>query len=77
MAVDVDTGDEFSFGSPRPLFSGPYLRGAQSDARAYDVASNGQFIMILAAEENRAVAPATIVVVQNFGEELKRRVRPR
>jgi serine/threonine-protein kinase len=75
MAVDVDTGDEFSFGSPRPLFSGPYLRGG--DARSYDVASNGQFLMILAADENRAVAPATIVVVQNFGEELKRRVRPR
>ena len=33
-------------------------------------------LMILPGEENRAVAPASIVVVENFGEELKRRVRP-
>jgi hypothetical protein len=32
--------------------------------------------MILPADENRAVTQATIVVVENFGEELKRRVRP-
>jgi hypothetical protein len=36
--------------------------------------------MILPAEESRPAAPAapaTIVVVQNFGEELRQRVRPR
>jgi hypothetical protein len=31
--------------------------------------------MVLQGGENRA-APASIVVVQNFGEELKQRVRP-
>jgi hypothetical protein len=28
-------------------------------------------------DENRVAAPASIAVVQNFGEELKQRVRPR
>jgi hypothetical protein len=32
--------------------------------------------MILPAEVNDAALPASIVVVQNFGEELKQRVRP-
>ncbi len=32
--------------------------------------------MILPGGENRAAAPASIVVVQNFAEELKQRVRP-
>jgi hypothetical protein len=32
--------------------------------------------MILPGDENRASALASIVVVQNFGEELKQRVRP-
>jgi serine/threonine-protein kinase len=75
MAVAVDTSNEFSFAAPKRLFSGPYLQG-RGDARGYDVGRDGRFLMILAGEENRAVAPATIVVVQNFGEELKQRVRP-
>jgi hypothetical protein len=32
--------------------------------------------MVLPGDEKHAVAPATIVVVENFGEELKQRVRP-
>jgi hypothetical protein len=32
--------------------------------------------MILAGDENRVAAPASIAVVQNFGEEVKQRVRP-
>jgi hypothetical protein len=32
--------------------------------------------MILQEDETRPVTPASIVVVQNFGEELKQRVRP-
>jgi hypothetical protein len=32
--------------------------------------------MILLGDENAAAAPASIVVVQNFGEEIRQRVRP-
>ena len=77
MAVAVETRNEFSFAAPRPLFSGPYLQRPSSGARSYDVARDGRFLMILPGDEKRAVAPATIVVVENFGEELKQQVRPR
>jgi Tol biopolymer transport system component len=73
MAVAVETGDEFSFAAPRALFSGPYIQRAAPTARAYDVASDGRFLMILPSEENRTAAPSSIVVVQNFGEEIRQR----
>ena len=76
MAVAVETGNEFSFAAPKPLFSGPYVQRPDPVARGYDVARDGRFLMILPGDENRAAAPASIVVVQNFGEELKQRVRP-
>ena len=76
MAVAVTPGPEFSFTAPRTLFSGPYLQDTSAGTRTYDVARDGRFLMILPAGENAAGAPASIVVVQNFGEELKRRVRP-
>jgi hypothetical protein len=80
MAVAVEAGDELSFGVPARLFTGPFVGLSRTESRSYDVAPNGQFLMILPAEESRPAAPAapaTIVVVQNFGEELRQRVRPR
>ena len=32
--------------------------------------------MILPSDENVTAAPASIVVVENFGEEIRQRVRP-
>jgi hypothetical protein len=76
MAVAVETGAEFSFAPPKPLFSGPYVQRPLPTARGYDVARDGRFLMILPGDESRAAAPASIVIVQNFTEELKQRVRP-
>ena len=76
MTVAVETGNEFLFAAPKPLFSGPYVQTPRPNARGYDVAHDGRFLMILRGDENRAAALPTIVVVQNFGEELKQRVRP-
>jgi serine/threonine-protein kinase len=76
MVVSVDAGAEFSFGAPRMLFTGPYVQRADPYSSGYDVARDGRFLMILPGDENAAAAPASIVVVQNFAEELKRRVRP-
>jgi hypothetical protein len=75
MAIAVETDAEFSYAAPKTLFSGPYSRRV-SLGRDYDVASDGRFLMILQEDETRPVTPASIVVVQNFGEELKQRVRP-
>jgi Tol biopolymer transport system component len=76
MATAVETASEFSFAAPTVLFSGPFVRPSRRVDRGYDVARDGRFLMILRGEDNRAAAPASIVVVQNFGEELKQRVRP-
>jgi hypothetical protein len=76
MTVAVETRNEFSFTAPKLLFSGPYVQRLDSRSRGYDVARDGRFLMILRGDENRAAAPESIVVVQNFAEELKQRVRP-
>jgi Tol biopolymer transport system component len=76
MAAAVETESDFSFAAPKLLFSGPYIQRTLPFSRAWDVARDGRFLMIQPADENLAAAPASIVVVQNFGEELKQRVRP-
>jgi hypothetical protein len=76
MAVAVKTDDAFSFGAPAQLFTGRYLTIPGPGARSYDVARDGRFLMILPGDESTAAAPRSIVVVQNFGEELKERARP-
>jgi Tol biopolymer transport system component len=72
VAVAVETGAEFSFATPKVLFSGAYVQ--RTFDRAYDVAPDGRFLMMLQGDEKTAPAPASIVVVENFAEELKRRV---
>ena len=75
MAVAVETETEFSFGAPVELFTGPYLFDATSRSTSYDVARDGRFLMIQ-PEANAGDAPtqSSIVVVQNWTEELKRLV---
>jgi Tol biopolymer transport system component len=77
MSVSVQPAAEFSFAPPERLFSGPYLQRAHQLGHSYDVARDGRFLMFVPDDKNRAAAPASIVVVQNFVEELKQRVRPR
>jgi serine/threonine-protein kinase len=68
MVVDVKTEGEGQvvFGSPRLLFEGDFLG-------EYDVARDGQrFVMIQELEPNPP--PNHLILVQNFGEELRRLV---
>jgi serine/threonine-protein kinase len=76
MAVSVETDEKFSFAAPVQLFSGRYFQFAAPAARTYDVASDGRFLMLLPGDESTAATPASIVVVQNFAEEVKERVQP-
>jgi Tol biopolymer transport system component len=76
MSTAVETGTEFSFAPPKALFSGPYAWFPTGAAVSYDVARDGRFVMILPEEQTREAASAGIVVVLNFDEELKQRVRP-
>ena len=75
MAVAVETEAEFSFAAPVELFTGPYFFDAASRFTSYDVARDGRFLMIQ-PEANAGDAPSesSIVVVQNWTEELKRLV---
>jgi hypothetical protein len=75
-AATLPDGNQFSFGPPQQLFSGPYDVATGEAARSYDVARDGRFLMLLPADPNSARPTASIVVVQNFIEEIKRRVRP-
>jgi hypothetical protein len=73
----VQTEGAFSFDAPVRLFSGArYAVAPQLGVRTYDVARDGRFLMILPGDEKAAEKPTSIVVVQNFTEELKERVRP-
>ncbi|HEX5048438.1 MAG TPA: protein kinase [Gammaproteobacteria bacterium] len=74
MAVSVrPDGDELDFSPPRELFAGPYSLYSNAAVGSYDVARDGRFVMLEQPGAER-MAPAGIVVVQNWTEELKRRV---
>jgi Tol biopolymer transport system component len=74
MAVAVETEGEFSFEAPEQLFAGPYRTVSGLFASSYDVARDGLFLMIELPGTSMAAAPAGIVVVENWAEELKRLV---
>jgi Tol biopolymer transport system component len=74
MVVAVETAGEFSFGAPVQLFSEPYFTSLSPYVRSYDVASDGRFLMIQPQDAEGAASQSSIVVVQNWTEELKRLV---
>ena len=74
MAVDVATQPSFAAGKPRTLFEGRY-QPASVLIDNYDVSPDGQrFLMLKPSEQTSSSSLTQIVVVQNWFEELKRRV---
>jgi Tol biopolymer transport system component len=73
MATKVQAGAEISFDNPVQLFAGRFLTNAQPQVSSYDVARDGRFLMIQPSGSEEPPT-ANIVVVQNWTEELKRRV---
>ena len=73
MVVSVQTESTFTHGIPRVLFEAQYISGGP---RAYDIHPDGQrFLMIKEAPQTEEPsAPAEIIWVQNWSEELKRLV---
>ena len=59
------------FRPARPLFKGGFVPYATGTPRTYDVAPDGRFVMI---EPSEADKPASLVLVKNWFEELKRLV---
>jgi hypothetical protein len=74
MAVAVETEGEFSFEAPQLLFAGPFVVAPNPLVASYDVARDGRFVMVEPPGASAAATPASIVVVQNWAEELKRLV---
>ena len=78
MAVSVEPGPTFRAGIPRLLFEGDYVQELGNiGAHNYDVSRDGQrFLMVVPApaETLGETARPRIVVVQNWLEELRRRV---
>jgi len=73
MSVSVGTTPVFRAGTPEKLFESVDLRSAWG--RSYDVAADGRrFLMALDKEQAKSPAPAQMVFVQHWFEELKRLV---
>jgi eukaryotic-like serine/threonine-protein kinase len=74
MSVPVTTTSTVTFGKPNKLFEGQYFFGPQG--RTYDVSADGQrFLMFKLTSATGDPAPsAQMILVQNWFEELKRRV---
>ena len=72
MVVGVNTTKGFQLDNPTKLFSGPYLMTLTG--RTYDVARDGQrFLMVKTASQQVTEVPS-IILVENWFEELKQRV---
>jgi hypothetical protein len=76
MSAAVEGGSTFRPGNPTRLFEGPYLTIAGQAGRTYDVSPDGQrFLMIKVGDgADETAAPASLIVVQHWFEELKRLV---
>ena len=74
MAVPVDTHQALSPGTATVLFDGPYRWGDGFGANAFDVASDGRFLMIRDDSLLNENEPAEVTIVLNWFEELKERV---
>jgi serine/threonine-protein kinase len=73
LSVAVQAGATFTAGGAEILFE-LAMQDPQGGSRPYDVAPNGSFFVIRNAEtEGRTEAPS-VVLVQNWTEELKRRL---
>ena len=71
VAVSVETEGGFSLGRAQSLFKDVYV--LRSSSRSYDIHPDGeQFLMIKKVEEE--VPRTELIVVENWFEELKRRV---
>jgi serine/threonine-protein kinase len=73
MAASVESGPVFASGTPQRLFRGNFfLGGADSIGRTYDVSPDGKRFLLIKPDP---AASATIAVVQQWFEELKRLTR--
>jgi serine/threonine-protein kinase len=66
--VEATGSATFAVSTPQELVRGAYVTGGPFENRSYDVAPDGRFLML--KEEGPGAGPPSIVVVQNWDEEL-------
>ena len=76
MRVGVTRGPTWAATAPTKLFEGRYGAAANQSGRTYDIAPDGtRFLMIKpAGAADQTAVPTSLVIVQNWREELKRLV---
>ena len=72
MTVSVTPGPTLVTGQPRKLFE--TTTGFATNVRGYDVAVDGSRLLMVQQRPREAVRPSEIVLVQNWFDELVRRV---
>jgi len=70
MGVPVQTGATFTVGTPTKVLNAKYFNGG-GNARNYDVARDGRFLMIKGSPDEEDARADRLVVVVNWREELK------
>jgi serine/threonine-protein kinase len=74
MSVRVETTPVFSAANPTKMFDGQYFAGITG--RTYDVSLDGKrFLMIKKASTDTTATPADMVVVLNWTEELREKLK--
>ena len=72
MAVSVGIGPTFTLGVPRALFTGRF--GTTAGIRGYDVTPDGRRFLMVQQKERPPLVAAQMIVVQNWVEELTKRL---
>ena len=72
MAVPVTPGPSLTFGVPRILFQ--RQGGGSTPIRGYDVTADGLRFLMVEVKERPPIKATQMILVQNWVEELKRRV---
>jgi len=72
MGARVEAGASFTSGAPQRVLARSYL--APTPGRGYDVSLDGQRFLVIKDAPVPTALPSELVVVLNWGEELKRLV---
>ena len=77
--MNIQTQPAFTFSNPTLLPISGFLQPEGVSARQYDVAPNGQFLMVFPANDpsGDSTASPQIQIVLNWFEELKQRLGSR
>ena len=72
IAVPIQTSPSLVIGTPNKLFEGKYF--PEGTGRTYDVSPDGRRFLMIKNAASITELPPQIVIVENWFEELKRRV---